>query len=109
MSNTCGECKYYKPYNEKICRYVHRQCVPQKTKACSNFASVTVFDHVTQSMEVLAEKSVYFDCSVCDGDGIGYPWCSTLFADGGHFATREKAKAATIEKLKKEYKGNVHK
>lgn len=61
----------------------------------------TLFDHITQSVEVLAPKLVYFDSSVCDDDGMGYPWCSTLFEDGGHFETEEKAISATIKELEK--------
>lgn len=69
-----------------------------------DFEDATLFDRITRSVEVLAPKFVYFDYSVCDDNGMGYPWCSTLFEDGGHFETEEKAIAATIEKLKEVWK-----
>lgn len=96
MSNkTCGECKYYKPYNEKICLYVHRSCVSPKTKACNSFAKPTLFDHLTKSPEVLAEKLVF-----PSADGW---WMSSIIDDGIRFATKEGAIAATVEKLKEVY------
>ena len=65
-NKTCGECKYYKPYNEKICLYVHRTCVSPKTKACNSFAKTTNGDLIRQG----GDKDLYlykkrWDCSVC--------------------------------------------
>lgn len=55
----------------------------------------TVFDYITQSVEKLAE------CSVCKLDsGVYYSHIT-----GGFYATESKAIAATIEELKKEWKG----
>lgn len=55
----------------------------------------TVFDSITASLEALAEKMVY---AVHYG-GL-YFWHSTLIYPAFPFETREKAIAATIEKLK---------
>jgi hypothetical protein len=101
MSKTCGECKYYKPYNEKICLYVHRHCVPPKTKACNNFASPTVFAHITQSVETLAEE--FIEKQIDQWDDDDYAYYSYLTKEW--YATEDKAIAATVAELKKEYKG----
>jgi hypothetical protein len=101
-NKTCGECKYYKPYNEKICLYVHRHCVPPKTKACNNFASATVFDHITQNIETLAPCFVEKQPDKLDDDD--YPYYSYLAKEW--YATEDKAIAATVVELKKEWKEN---
>lgn len=109
---SCEYCKYLPAYGEgAYCRLMDR---PIKSsilfeKGCQHFEELkqTVFDKITSSEEVLAQKFVYFDYSVCDDNGIGYPWCSTLFEDGGHFETEEKAITATIEELRKEAKDEI--
>jgi hypothetical protein len=53
----------------------------------------TVFDHITQSVETLAEKLVYRYCST---------WRSFLL-QGYEFLTKAEAIAATVEELKKEW------
>lgn len=98
-NKTCGECKYYKPYNEKICLYVHRQCVPRQTKACNNFASATVFDKITESVETLAPCFVEKQPDKWGDDD--YPYYSYLTKEW--YATEDKAIAATVEELKKEW------
>lgn len=66
MNKTCGECKHYKPYNEKICLYVHRTCVPPKTKACSSFAKSTNGDVIRQGgNRSLAEFQQLNTCDNC--------------------------------------------
>jgi hypothetical protein len=61
--------------------------------------SSSVFDHITQSVETLAEKVVY---AVYYG-GL-YFWHSTLIYPSFPFETREAAITATVEEIKKEYK-----
>lgn len=73
----------------------------------------TVFNHITESEEALAEKLVYvsleeyykpFSANKCgNGIVIREEWRSTI--TGGTWKTRAEAIAATIEELKKEYKG----
>lgn len=89
--------------DEKCCI----NCAIQQDKEClceeCRFEHIdypSLFYRFTRSPELLAPKFVYYDYSACDGNGIGYPWCSTLFSGGGHFETEEKAIAATLEKLK---------
>ena len=98
-NKTCGECKYYKPYNEKICLYVHRSCVSPKTKACNNFAMPTVFDRITSSPEVLAPELVHI--IVCEEDTSLKGWTSNIVQSV--FETYEEAYAATVARLKEVY------
>jgi hypothetical protein len=66
MNKTCGGCKYYKPYNEKICLYVHRTCVSPKTRACNNFAKATSGDAIRQGgNRALAEFQQLNTCDNC--------------------------------------------
>ena len=58
----------------------------------------SVFNQITQSPEVLAEKLVYR----YDGNGI---WRSFLLY-GYEFLTKKEALTATVEKLKEVYNGN---
>lgn len=62
----------------------------------------TVFDHVTESMETLAERFVYY----IEGEHspFGRRWKSTLTGDVC-YVNRSSAFEATIEELEKEYKG----
>jgi hypothetical protein len=74
-------------------------------EGCPHFeeAKQTVFDHITQSVEALAEKLVYhIYLTDCMQRKRSY-WRSTFFPCN-NFATKEKAIAATVEELKKEYK-----
>lgn len=60
--------------------------------------SMTIFDQITASPEVLAEKLVYaitYGCSV----GAVKHWYSTLEL-GTYFSKKEEAIAATVAKLK---------
>lgn len=65
----------------------------------------TVFDHITESLEALAEKFVYhIYLTDCLQRKRSY-WRSTFFPCN-NFSTKEKAIAATIEELKKKWKEN---
>lgn len=67
-------------------------------------AKQTVFDHITQSVEALADKFVYhIYLTDCLQRKCSY-WRSTFFPRN-NFSTKEKAIAATVNELKKEYKG----
>lgn len=74
-------------------------------EACEHFLErdkPTVFDRITASPEVLAEKLVYCVKFVTVG-GKGFDrWYSTLlpFDKDIYFYSREKAIAVTVEKLK---------
>lgn len=59
---------------------------------------VTVFDHITQNEEVLAEFLVFHNC-IYKGRT---KYHSAVV--GGEFDSKEKAFDATVEKLKKEWK-----
>lgn len=100
-NKTCGECKYYKPYNEKICLYVHRTCVSPKTQACRSFAKPTLFDRITQSPERLAPKLVYWTLIEYDGK-IHTHWMSTITGEV-IYDSEPEAIAATVAKLKEVY------
>jgi hypothetical protein len=57
----------------------------------------TLFDRITQSPEVLAEKFVY-----CENEEYTFScasWCSTLLGNTS-YARKEEAIAATVAKLK---------
>lgn len=102
-NKTCGECKWFVLNSEGRCRSNEGE-ENANNDCCSFFEqkAITNGDRIRQmSNEELAEKFVYFDYSVCDDNGMGYPWCSTLFEDGGNFETEEKAIAATLEELNK--------
>lgn len=78
--------------------------LPEK-EACRHFIpkpKLTVFDHITESVEALAEKFVYhIYLTDCLQRKRSY-WRSTFFPRN-NFSTKEKAIAATIEELKKEW------
>ena len=61
--------------------------------------SSSVFDHITQSVEALAEKLVYWE-----HDDWGSWWTSNVLDE--EYSTPAEAIAATVEELKKEYKEN---
>lgn len=100
-NKTCGKCKYYKPYNEKICLYIHRTCVSPKTQACRNFEQATLFDHITQSQEVLAPLLVR-EYWMADGPHIVKMWVSKIVPDH-KYKTEAEAIVATLIKLKEVY------
>ena len=93
MSNAkyCKDCKNMScPENRVNCKY-------PDAVACDLYRDTppTLFDRLTASPEVLAEKFVY---AVHFG-GL-YFWHSTLIYPAFPFETKEKAIAATVAKLK---------
>ena len=98
-NKTCGDCKHL---NRELafCRACGAKWLKDTDGAnCKYFEKITprtVFDHITQSVETLAEKLVY---QLSDG-----MWVAILVYDGVKFTHRETAIVATIEELKKEYK-----
>jgi hypothetical protein len=97
MSNkTCGECRYFEPDDiSAYCEVVKIIC-DDKAPACKAFEpKPTVFQQITESPEVLAEKLVY---CVFNAWGESH-WKSTVIGEK-KFPTLTKAIAATVAKLK---------
>lgn len=87
----CSKCKNYN-VNILIC------------ESCAHYnPKLTVFEHITQSMEALAEKMVYHVKEKADSGTYNY-WRSTISCDV--WLKKSEAVAATIEELKKEYNKN---
>lgn len=61
----------------------------------------TIFDHITQSVETLAEKLVYHVKEKADSGTYSY-WRSTISCDV--WLKKSEAIAATVEEMKKEWK-----
>ena len=99
MSNVimCSECK--KADGDR-CTYFDNDSDRESTIACILFEpkKPTLFDRITTSPEVLAEKLV-FQFIGYDGNGLfhGY-WKSTITDED--YATKGKAIAATVARLK---------
>lgn len=64
----------------------------------------TVFDRITESVETLAEKLVYKKIHSLPYDQVSIIWRSTLISHK-EFYSESEAIAATVEELKKEWKG----
>ena len=96
MSDT----KYCKDCKNINCPEGRVNCEYPDAIACAFYRDTppTVFETITASPEVLAEKLVYQFIGY-DGNGLfhGY-WKSTITDED--YATKEKAIAATVEKLK---------
>ena len=107
MSKKCGECKWFNKIVGIHCTWHEIEMYPNE-EACGDFEPLTVFDHITESVETLAKEFVA-EFSIYGGRSY---WCSLLLAEIGHsvfeqrFNTKEEAIAATIEELKKEWKEN---
>ncbi len=106
---SCEYCKYLtsgcrcRLYDRKISTAIWFD------RGCQHFEELkqTIFEKITSSMETLAEKLVYhFNLyrNTKDGRVKQRHWSSSLTEDYA-FETREEAVAATVEKLKKEWKG----
>lgn len=65
----------------------------------SNFGKVTVFQRITQSPEVLAEKLVY-EQSLIKPDGTYVCRYFSTIVEGGCWLNEDEAIAATVAKLK---------
>lgn len=76
-------------------------------KVCEHFVErdkPTIFDHITQSYEMLAEKLVYEE-SLIKPDGTYVCRYFSTIIDGGCWLDEEEAISATIAKLKGVYNG----
>jgi hypothetical protein len=104
-NKTCGECKHrYSYHHDEDCNgrcelsIMYR--IPSNKPACSEFEPIppqTVFDHITESPDVLANTLVYCVeperfCECAD-------WRSVILGNVS-FTTRSAAFDATMEKLK---------
>lgn len=82
-----------------------------KCNSCGNisfttdFIEPTVFIHITESPEVLAEKLVYRTIEIAVNRVVYSCWKSTI-ADGS-YRTQEDAIAATVAKLQEVYAGQT--
>jgi hypothetical protein len=110
-NKTCGECRYYFEQAD-FCRLNAWECIEEDEKCCEDFEPSTNGDKIRQmSDDELAEKLVYqCSCKIihqndkCTLEYWTYSWKSSVIP-GQSFETKEEALAATIEGLKKEYKG----
>lgn len=95
----CNECKRC---DGDLCTYFDNYSDRESTLACILFEpkKPTVFDHITESVETLAEKLVYRRVVSWDDEINWY----SVGLRGYCFRTKEEAIAATIEELKKEAK-----
>jgi ABC-type molybdate transport system ATPase subunit len=64
---------------------------------------MTVFDHITESVEALAEKLVYSEWIETFGKTL-LMWNSTVLSPSKHFKSRPEAIVATVAEMKKEWK-----
>jgi hypothetical protein len=90
----CSKCRYaIQDILEMFCMYRKLHTKDGLFKNCHCFSPKSVFDHITASPEVLAEKSVYQNY-------IGL-WCSPFIQWGKD--TKEEAIAETVARLKEVY------
>ena len=116
MSKKCADCGCEVNPNVIQGMYYCPRCDDDKTER--DVLPLTVFDKITESEEVLAEKFVYQTIEFFyDDNHKKIPnntyYVSTLLVSektGGkiYFETKEHAIAATVAELKKEYKENVN-
>lgn len=109
---SCEYCKYLPAYDEgAYCRLMDRPIESSILfeRGCQHFEELkqTVFDHITQSVEVLADSVVMPIIVEYSGDIL---WVSPLLQKDTSkraifFDSKEEAVAATVEELKQEYKG----
>ena len=96
---TCSACRFYmKELNR--CGYHGASCHnADGERWCDKFKKPTVFDKITESHEVLAEKLVYkrIDSYYCSSGSV-VRWTSTI--SDWEYDTKEEAIAATVAKLK---------
>lgn len=92
MSKICKNCRYFATNGcSNVCTLYC--CGTSDDENCRNYEAQTVFDRITQSPDVLAEKLVYHGVTSWDEDF----YVSTICA--GVYKTRAEAFAATVEKL----------
>lgn len=104
MNNkTCGECRYYVSNRHGGCCTFIGDAMCDDDCACDNFEKPTVFDTITASPEVLAEKLVYCVPVPLFDFGAGLERWYTVFSpfdNNKFFRTKEEAIAATEARLK---------
>lgn len=71
----------------------------------SRFKEQTVFDHITESVEALAEKLVYYYLQIPHFTVDLVEVHRSTIIPHLTFESKEEAISATVEELKKEYKG----
>ena len=104
-NKTCGECKYRYSYHfdedcDGRCKLSPFARIPSNKPSCSKFEPIpspTVFDRITSSMDVLADKFVY--CAEQEHFCECADWRSVILGNVS-FTTRYEAFAATLAKLK---------
>lgn len=103
MNETCADCTHFNRGN----RCMHREVITwRKSPACQEFTGKykgTLFDRITASPEVLAEKLVYCVPVPLFDHGAGLERWYTVFSpfnDTKYFRTKDEAIVATVEKLK---------
>ena len=97
-----SDAKYCKDCKNMNCPESRVNCKYPDAIACELYRDIppTIFDHITASLEVLAEKLVYMTLNAGR-----WEWCSTLLPDKS-FETKTEAIAATLARLKEVYNGN---
>lgn len=114
MSKTCKDCLHCSVDDDEVlCSgmpwhypFGGSDTVTLDKEACEYFLErdeLTVFDHITESVETLAEKLVYKELITEEDDGYVYRWRSTILPNDFWY-DEDKAIAATLEELKKEWK-----
>ena len=100
MSKTiCSNCSYaIHDIPEMFCMRRKLHTKDGLFENCHCFSPKSVFDSITQSPEVLAEKLVYRYVYYSMGGTATYYWMSTLFDKT--WDTKAEAIAATLAKLK---------
>lgn len=98
MSKKCGECANFDRSLSKCNKIQDDSISGNDTVICCPFYELkppTIFDRITASPEVLAEKLVFITVTAW-GETV---YMSTIIRDG-MFKTREEAIAATVARLK---------
>lgn len=95
-NNLCQKCFFY---GEPLCSYQYN--TKRDVDICKYFKEIpqTVFDQITASKEVLAEKFVYKLRCMGVNRSSYICWKLTIIYDAD-FSTRDEAIDATLERLK---------
>ncbi len=100
MSKTiCSKCRYaIQDVSEMFCMYRKLHTNDGLFVNCHCFSKKSLFHHLTQSPEVLAEKLVYSFPFVDREGQVIIAWYSSI--EDGRWFTKAEAITATLEKLK---------
>lgn len=93
---TCKDCAAWQHNTYRdwhYCAQGQGDICPGNSKACKYFKSATVFQKITASPEMLAEKLVYRKYYILQGE----TWTSNVLLS--EFETKAEAIAATLERL----------